>query len=131
MSQDEFAHSLGIPPGIRHWILHDLTPMSRREAKAKAPWNFAEHIVALRIVDSMSWYYSCRHFDVETRLCGVFEDRPKPCRDYPWAGETPEPSTALPPPCSGRHQQDGGAPTRLACCRPDEEAMTSGAIEHA
>lgn len=102
LSQPEFAQTVGIPPAIRNWILHDLTPMPRREAKVKAPWNFAQSVTAFRVIDSMPWYYSCRHFDAETRLCGAFEDRPKPCRDYPWAGGKPTPTTVLPPTCSFR-----------------------------
>ena len=30
--------------------------------------------------------YTCRHWDEETRLCGVYEDRPEMCREYPYAG---------------------------------------------
>lgn len=29
--------------------------------------------------------YTCRHWDEETRLCGVYEERPRMCRDYPYA----------------------------------------------
>lgn len=28
--------------------------------------------------------YTCRHWDEDTRLCGIYEDRPKMCRDYPY-----------------------------------------------
>lgn len=28
--------------------------------------------------------YTCRHWDEETRLCGVYENRPKMCADYPY-----------------------------------------------
>lgn len=102
LSQIEFAKTLGMPPGIRNWILNDLTPMSRREAKAKAPWNFGEHVAAMRVIDSMPWYYSCRHYDAETTLCGIHDHRPKPCQDYPWGDDEPDPSTMLPPTCSFR-----------------------------
>lgn len=27
--------------------------------------------------------YTCKHHDVESGLCGVYESRPKMCRDYP------------------------------------------------
>ncbi len=30
--------------------------------------------------------YTCRHWDEETRLCTVYEDRPQMCREYPYAG---------------------------------------------
>lgn len=29
--------------------------------------------------------HTCRHFDDETRLCTAYEQRPKMCRDYPYA----------------------------------------------
>lgn len=29
--------------------------------------------------------YTCRHWDEDTGLCGVYEDRPRMCRDYPYA----------------------------------------------
>lgn len=31
--------------------------------------------------------YTCRHWDEKTMLCGVYEDRPRMCRDYPYAGK--------------------------------------------
>lgn len=34
-------------------------------------------------LDTSKWY-KCRHWDEETRLCGIYEDRPKMCRDYPY-----------------------------------------------
>jgi Fe-S-cluster containining protein len=30
--------------------------------------------------------YTCRHWDEETRLCTVYDQRPRMCRDYPYAG---------------------------------------------
>ena len=37
-------------------------------------------------VDGRVWF-KCRHWDEETRLCGVYEGRPYMCRDYPYEGE--------------------------------------------
>ena len=34
----------------------------------------------------MGQLYTCRHWDEETRLCTVYEDRPEMCREYPYAG---------------------------------------------
>jgi Fe-S-cluster containining protein len=28
--------------------------------------------------------YKCRHWDEVTGLCGIYEDRPQMCRDYPY-----------------------------------------------
>lgn len=33
--------------------------------------------------NSETRYYKCRHWDEETRLCTVYEDRPWMCRTYP------------------------------------------------
>lgn len=43
--------------------------------------------------------YTCKHFDKTTRNCGIYEHRPKMCRDYP-DGYTCryEGCTAAPPP---------------------------------
>jgi Fe-S-cluster containining protein len=41
-------------------------------------------------IDLVKWatdygpLYTCRHWDEETRLCTVYEDRPDMCRDYPY-----------------------------------------------
>jgi len=33
---------------------------------------------------SRGWWYSCKHWDAETRRCRIYEARPKMCRDYPY-----------------------------------------------
>jgi len=39
-------------------------------------------------VGSTADLYTCRHWDEETRLCGVYVTRPNMCRDYPYAGRS-------------------------------------------
>lgn len=34
--------------------------------------------------ESEGHVYTCRHFDDETRLCTIYEQRPEMCRDYPY-----------------------------------------------
>jgi Fe-S-cluster containining protein len=34
--------------------------------------------------DSEGHVYTCRHFDDESRLCTIYEQRPEMCRDYPY-----------------------------------------------
>jgi Fe-S-cluster containining protein len=34
--------------------------------------------------DAEGYVYTCRHFDDETRLCTIYEQRPEMCRDYPY-----------------------------------------------
>ncbi len=29
-------------------------------------------------------HYTCRHWDEDTGLCGIYEDRPNMCRDFPY-----------------------------------------------
>ena len=29
-------------------------------------------------------HFTCRHWDEETRLCGIYEDRPEMCRGFPY-----------------------------------------------
>lgn len=31
--------------------------------------------------------FTCRHWNEETRLCGIYEDRPRMCADYPYQGK--------------------------------------------
>jgi Fe-S-cluster containining protein len=35
--------------------------------------------------ESEGHVYTCRHFDDETRLCTIYEQRPEMCRDFPYA----------------------------------------------
>lgn len=28
-------------------------------------------------------HFTCRHWDAETKLCGIYETRPQICRDFP------------------------------------------------
>lgn len=38
--------------------------------------------------DREPWvYYRCVHWDEETRLCRIYEDRPQMCRDFPGYGD--------------------------------------------
>lgn len=84
------------------WILHELVPISAREALAKAPWQRGArghhpHLGRAPV----NFYYRCTLYDPEERICTAWEDRPNVCRLFPegtpgW----PEPSVALPPACS-------------------------------
>jgi len=33
--------------------------------------------------------FTCRHWDEETRLCGIYEDRPDMCRNFPYGKSCP------------------------------------------
>ena len=38
------------------------------------------------LIDLGDGHYSCKHWDTETRLCRIYEQRPQMCRDYPEPG---------------------------------------------
>jgi len=44
--------------------------------------------------------YTCRHFDTETRKCGIYADRPDMCRGYPWYDREPKQDAFMPEQCS-------------------------------
>jgi Fe-S-cluster containining protein len=37
-------------------------------------------------------FFTCKHFDKETRKCTIHEIRPHVCSGYPWYGRPPEPT---------------------------------------
>lgn len=92
-----------LDPEVRRWVLEDLIPMSRREAKAKFPLVFERpvHQVLNGVATMLQpLFYRCRNYDPETGRCAIYETRPETCRDFPWAGGRPNPGIALPAPCS-------------------------------
>lgn len=34
--------------------------------------------------ESSGWWYTCKHWDQETKLCNIYISRPQMCRDYPY-----------------------------------------------
>jgi Fe-S-cluster containining protein len=68
----------------RYFALPIDTPESRREYDF-IRW-FLLHEKATVFVDDKTWYllvYSkCNHLNDATNLCGIYETRPKICRDY-------------------------------------------------
>jgi Fe-S-cluster containining protein len=93
-----FTYSVGIPELQRRADMHGdesaaflvdmLIELSPDEAMARMD-QFGvtgprEDFDLRSFVDS-SRVYKCRHWDEETRLCKVYEDRPLMCREYPYA----------------------------------------------
>jgi Fe-S-cluster containining protein len=101
-TQQEAIEATGLMPRTRDWILHDLTPISRKEAKRKAAWVWSDRIGAKKMSEVMQFFYRCRWFDPESRLCSNWQNRPLPCSGYPWGDDPPRPEAALPPTCSFR-----------------------------
>jgi Fe-S-cluster containining protein len=98
----------------RRWVLDDLTPMSRRDVLDREPWLLDKSTRLSAAVDGgdlfVPYFYSCRWFDETERRCTNWDDRPAPCRMYPWLDE-PQPTAALPPTCSFR--ADIGQPVEI------------------
>lgn len=92
-----FNYSVGVPTLQRRadygddeaaFLVDMLIELSPDEAFERA----TRHDIKPRseTVDLREWIdkgpvYTCRHWDEETKLCGVYEDRPKMCRDFPYA----------------------------------------------
>jgi Fe-S-cluster containining protein len=60
-------------------MLIPLTPKEARErhqafggTSMKFPWSDRGH------------NFTCRHWDEDTRMCGIYEDRPDMCREFPY-----------------------------------------------
>jgi Fe-S-cluster containining protein len=66
------------------FIADMVIPLGPDEAKARAE-RFGMSWPALNITDeNADQVYTCRHWDETTRLCTVYEQRPRVCRDYPY-----------------------------------------------
>lgn len=96
--------SRNLDPATRRWILEDLSPMSRREVKEKEPWLLKPSVYQKAMAESLLFFYRCRWFDEVNRTCTNYENRPPPCREYPWPEGQPNPRAELPPTCSYREQ---------------------------
>lgn len=109
-TQEEAARLMpgrDIEADVRDFVLHDLTPMRRRDGLAMVsdymkegakttwaptPWDPP--------VITVSHFFTCRHYDQATRSCLNFENRPSICRGFPWYGSPPDDFKAIPPECS-------------------------------
>lgn len=110
------AEAIRMPPteldaAHRKWVLNDLTPMSYHEGIAKMPHMRGQSMATASGELSMPFFFRCRWFDNETRLCTNYENRPEVCSSYPWGGRPPRSDAALPPQCS--FNADIGRPVAL------------------
>lgn len=91
-----FNYSCGIPTLQRRadygdaesqFLVDMLIELSPDEAYERATrFDIAPRNEALDLRDwcDRAPVYTCRHWDEETGLCGVYEDRPRMCRDFPY-----------------------------------------------
>ena len=70
------------------FILDMLVPLTRRQAVARArrlgfrlPWK----------IGRTHRYFTCRHWDESSRLCTVYDDRPRMCSSYPYGSTCDHP----------------------------------------
>lgn len=68
------------------FIADMVIPLTRRQARDRMrrlgmawPW-FRRRVLKYD-------FYTCRHWDEVTRLCTVYKQRPKMCRDFPYGAE--------------------------------------------
>lgn len=103
------------------WVVEDLVPISRRVVKESQPFYLQQNVIPppdllfAGEVGILPYFYTCTKWDPETRLCTDYENRPPPCRKYPWYDEGPNPAKALPPTCS--YREDVGLPVELGPTR--------------
>ena len=64
-------------------MLIELTP---EEAEARMAQFDVDSPMAGERVSLTHPMYACRHWDEDTRLCGIYDDRPQMCAGYPYAG---------------------------------------------
>lgn len=60
-----------------------LVPLTVGEANARQLRLIEGELTPFSIADE-GHLFMCRHWDEETRLCTIYEDRPAMCRDFPY-----------------------------------------------
>lgn len=101
-------------PETLRWIREDLTPLRRREGLFMVRdymTGYTNWMHEGKPVVMASHFYSCKWYDHETNQCTNYDNRPPPCRGYPWADKKPDPAMNLPPECS--FNADIGQPVKL------------------
>jgi Fe-S-cluster containining protein len=65
------------------FIQNMLIPLSTGEARERRE-GFGYGIDGIDLTQDNHQWFTCRHWNEETRLCGAYEDRPSMCRDFPY-----------------------------------------------
>lgn len=60
-----------------------LIPLTVEEANARQAEHVRGTLTGFTDADE-GRLYACRHWDAETRLCGIYEDRPPSCSAFPY-----------------------------------------------
>lgn len=91
------------------WILNHFTPISRREGLARTPelTSGITEVIIRGVPDTViTHFYECDAFDLETRSCTAYDDRPPMCTGFPWYGLAPDPTKPLPAECGYHYDVD-------------------------
>lgn len=59
-----------------------LIPLTRRQVRDRRAKFGVKHTPMSP--DAEGYLYKCRHWDEDTRLCKIYAQRPKMCRDFPY-----------------------------------------------
>jgi len=86
----------------KQWVLEDLTRISRAEALRRRP-----ALAMNPLANSGQFFYECRQYDVETRKCRDYENRPSICSGFPWYGLGPVAETIVDLPDCGYREDLG------------------------
>lgn len=116
---DLLLHARHFDPDELRFMVEHLSPIRRADGRRMvAHWSSGWSEMILEGTPTLlpAWYYRCDRFDVETRRCTDYENRPDVCRDYPWYGDPPDPNKALPPTCS--YLADVGRPVAEVAVAP-------------
>lgn len=79
---EHFAPSSGYRYRDADFIWENFIPMSKEEALAINPNLFEAGLDE----ETESYYYSCKLYDKDTKLCKAHDKRPHTCRGFPWYG---------------------------------------------
>lgn len=93
-----------IEPENRDWIEEHLTEISPRrtgldEVRDYMKSGITDGLFGGRYFQIVSHFYRCDWYDPDTRECKAHDQRPPICSGYPWYGDAPDSTKAIPPQC--------------------------------
>lgn len=91
-----------LDPDEYRWATEDLTLLGRREGMRRAEYLESGMTFGIGpdgVIMLWSYFYDCRWFDKDRRVCTNYDNRPDVCSGYPWMGDPPDRRKALPPEC--------------------------------
>lgn len=80
VDRDAYMESIFAGKRERRWVDEDLIPLTEQQVLALG---ILPERVVLETIRNGGTYYTCRLFDLGTRRCTDFNNRPLTCRGYP------------------------------------------------